>query len=284
MPTLTLGCGEWGFRNRPIADWLPLSASLGFRQVEFGIGGGWPGRLPEAPTAADVAAFRGLAERHAVTTRCCCLENDFTRPDAAEHESQLSKVLSQLPPAADSGAQFVRLFTGFTAADRMTEPIWKRLLDALQTCDAAAARHGMRIAIETHGAITELPDGSLAHEHTVSTRRDCLQRLLREMPPRIGINYDPGNLKAAHPADKTYAADLVAGRVTYCHLKDWRRAGNGWLACAPGDDDLDYGRLLPVKDFDGVYLVEYEPLEDTVVGIRRSLAYLRRTVPEATLG
>jgi sugar phosphate isomerase/epimerase len=118
----------------------------------------------------------------------------------------------------------------------------------------------------------------------VTTRRDWLRRLTVEMPPEVGFNYDPGNLKAADPADDRYAADLLAGRVTYCHLKDWRRSGEGWAACAPGDDSIDYARLLPVPGFAGVYLIEYEPLEDTVEGLKRSLAYLRRAVPTATLG
>ena len=283
MASLTLGCGEWGFRNRAIPEWMALATSLGFRHLEFGIGGGWPGRLPETPTAADVANFRRLAERHGVTTRYCCLENDFTKADAAEHDAQVRKVMAQLRPAADCGAEVVRLFAGFTPAEQVNETIWKRLLDALATCAETANRRGMTLAIETHGAISQLPDGSLAHRHTVSTRRDCLRRLLREMPPDVGINYDPGNLKAADPTDSQYAADLVAGRVTYCHLKDWRRTGGGWVACAPGDDDLDYAKLLPARTFDGVYLIEYEPLDDTADGIRRSLDYLRRVVPGATL-
>ena len=221
--TMLLGCGEWGFRNRPMAEWFDVATGLGFRHLEFGIGGGWPGRLPEAPTAADVATFRQLAERHGVTTRYCCLENDFTRPDADEHAAQVGNVLAQLSPAADCGAQFVRLFAGFTPADRITDAIWGRLLDALGTCSAAAARRGMKVAIETHGAITTLADGSMQHTHTVTTRRDWLARLAAEMPPEVGFNYDPGNLKAAGPSDDRYAADLLAGRITYCHLKDWRR-------------------------------------------------------------
>jgi sugar phosphate isomerase/epimerase len=282
--TITLGCGEWGFRNRPMAEWFDLAAGFGFKHLEFGIGGGQPGRLPETPTAGDVAAFRKLADRHGVTTHYCCLENDFTRPDAGEQEANVRKVLAQLPAAADCGAQVVRLFAGFTPADEMTEAIWARLIDALATSAVAAAGRGMRIAIETHGAISTLPDGSLAHRHTVSTRRDCLARLVREMPPEVAFNFDPGNLKAADPTDRRYAADLLAGRIIYCHMKDWRRTGNGWVACAPGDDDLDYAPLLPIPGFDGVYLIEYEPLEDTVDGIQRSLSYLRRVTPGATLG
>ena len=97
----------------------------------------------------------------------------------------------------------------------------------------------MSIAIETHGAITHLPGGVAVHRHTVTTHRARLARLLRELPSTVGFNYDPGNLKAADPTDRTFAADLLAGRITYCHLKDWRRTGDGWTACAPCDDDLD---------------------------------------------
>lgn len=276
--TLTLGCGEWGFRNRPLADWIPLAASLGFRHLEFGIGGGWPGRLPDAPTTADVAAFRQLAERHHVTTRYCCLENDFTKPDADEHAAQLGRVLAQLPAAADCGAQLVRLFAGITHYDKMTEAIWGRLLQALEVCEQAASARGMSIAIETHGAIDHLPGGVAIHHHTVSTHRDGLTRLLRDMPAAIAFNYDPGNLKAADPTDRRYAFDLLTGRINYCHMKDWKRSGPGWLACAPGDDDLDYRALLPIPGYTGVYLIEYEPLDDTVDGIQRSLSYLRRVV------
>ena len=47
--SVTLGCGEWGFRNRPMPEWFEIATGLGFRHLEFGIGGGWTGRLPEAP-------------------------------------------------------------------------------------------------------------------------------------------------------------------------------------------------------------------------------------------
>jgi sugar phosphate isomerase/epimerase len=280
---ITLGVGEWGFRNRPVAEWMRLATRFGFRHLEFGIGGGWPGRLPEAPTAADVAAFNRLAAERGVTTRYCCLENDFTLPDPSAHAAAVRAALAQLSPAADCGAKVVRLFAGFTPAERVTDETYRRLLDALHQSAAAAGRLGMTIAIETHGAISTNADGSLAHRHTVTTRRDFIERLLKDLPTGVNFNYDPGNLKAADPDDRRYALDLLVGRVTYCHLKDWKRKGQGWVACAPGDDDLDYAKLLPVKGYAGVYLIEYEPLEDTEDGIRRSLDYLRRVIPGVTL-
>jgi sugar phosphate isomerase/epimerase len=281
--SMVLGCGEWGFRNRSMAEYFELATSFGFKHLEFGLGGGWPGRLPEQPTVADIAAFRQLADRHHVTTHYCCLENDFTRSDSGDHTKQLQRVLDQLPAVADGGARLVRLFAGFTPYEEMTETIWARLIAAMVECSLAAERRGMSIAIETHGTIAHLPNGIAVHRHTVTTHRDGLARLLQELPSSIGFNYDPGNLKAADPADRRYAADLLANRVTYCHLKDWKPVGEGWIACAPGDDDLDYSQILPVSNFEGAYLIEYEPLEDTVDGLNRSLSYLRRTFPQATL-
>jgi sugar phosphate isomerase/epimerase len=277
-----LGCGEWGFRNRPIAEYFALATSLGFRHLEFGIGGGWPGRLPDAPTMADVDAFLALAERHQVTTHYCCLENDFTQPDPAGHAEQLRKVLSQMKVAAQLRAKVIRLFAGFTPVEEMTEALWKQLTSALSQCLASAGSQQMAIAIETHGAIVPNADGSVVHRHTVTTDRAALSRLIHELPA-LRFNFDPGNLKAANPADRTYASGILAGRINYCHMKDWKRQNAGWVACAPGDDDLDYRTLLPIAGFDGVYLIEYEPLEDTVDGFQRSLSYLRRILPDAVL-
>ncbi|HVU22914.1 MAG TPA: sugar phosphate isomerase/epimerase [Opitutus sp.] len=272
---MKIGCGEWGFRHLPMPDHFRLAAGFGFRTLEFGIGGEQPGRLPASPRPADIAEFRALSEGSGIATPGCCLENDFTLPDAAAHAAMLANALRQIEAAQQCGARQVRLFAGFTPAAAMTAAIWDRMLAAFDRADALCADLGLTIAIETHGRITS--DGEAAvHEHTVTTEPDCLRRLLRELPPRIGFNWDPGNLKAVNPADRTCALPLLNGRINYCHLKDWRRSGPGWIACAIGDDDLDYGPLLRDLRFDGVFLIEYEPTHDPEDGIRRSLDYLRK--------
>ena len=95
------------------------------------------------------------------------------------------------------------------------------------------------------------------------------------MPLKMGINYDPGNIKAAEANSANLHLPLLNHRINYCHLKDWKRQGQGWVACAVGDDDLNYGTLIQKMRFDGVYLIEYEPLHDIEDGIRRSLQNLR---------
>ena len=273
---LRVGCGEWGFRNLPMREHFEIAAGFGFEELEFGIGGGQPGRLPEQPTAADIAEFRGLAAASGIATPGCCIENDFTLSDPDAHTATVNKAIEQSRAAAACGARQVRFFAGFTPYLEMTDAIWKRLIEAIVACDRELEKLGLAMAIETHGAIRWNADGSATHIHTVTTHRDGLSRLLAELPGRIGFNYDPGNIRAAEPDDTRCAVDLLAGRITYCHLKDWVRTGQGWTAAAVGDapDGIDWAGLLPKTGYAGTYLIEYEPLEDTRAGIDRSLAHL----------
>lgn len=272
---MKIGCGEWGFRELPLAEHFRLAAKFGFRTLEFGLGGGQPGRLSAEPDKKEIAAFREMAEKHGIATPGCCLENDFTLTDPTAHVAMLTATLRQILAAHRCGARQVRLFAGFTPASAMTEPLWQQLLSAFRAADAICGELGLAIAIETHGRIT-MEDGAALHEHTVTTEPAALQRLLRELPPRVGFNWDPGNLKAVNPGDRLCALPLLNGRINYCHLKDWRRQGKGWVACAIGDDDLDYVPLLKTVRYDGVFLIEYEPTHDPEAGIQRSLGYLRR--------
>ena len=56
---MIVGCGEWGFRNVPMEEHFRISDSFGFKFLEFGIGGGQPGRLSEEPSEAEIAEFTG---------------------------------------------------------------------------------------------------------------------------------------------------------------------------------------------------------------------------------
>lgn len=269
-----VGCGEWGFRELGMEEHFRIARELGFRYLELGIGGGQTGRLSEQPDAAEIAGVRALADRYELRTPFCCVENDFTLDDAAEHEAQLVKVLEQARAAADLGTTHLRVFAGFTPLVEMDEARWGRMIDALARCDAVCEELGMEVSIETHGGIRFLDDGAAVHTNTCTTDPEGLARMLREMPARIGFNYDPGNIKAVRPDDTGYCLDAIDDRINYCHLKDWRRQGDGWVATAIGEDDMDYGALLGRMSFRGVYLIEYEPTSDVVDGIRRSLAHL----------
>lgn len=272
---LLVGCGEWGFRELPVEKHFEIAQRFGFKFLEFGIGGNFPGRLSGTLSESEIDAFRALGKKYGLHTPFCCIENDFTLPDEVDHATMLRKTLGEIELAAKLGATHVRLFAGFTPAAHMTEEIWVRLLDAFQQSQALCTRLGLKIAIETHGKIT-MRNRAAFHEPTVSTDRSSLQRLLPSLPPEVGFNFDPGNLKAVAPVDRSLCLDLLNDRINYCHLKDWKRNGDGWIATAIGDDDLDYAPILKRMKFSGVYLIEYEPTHDVEEGIARSLTYLKK--------
>ncbi len=272
---ILIGCGEWGFRELPMKRHFEIAVGFGFHHLEFGIGGDFPGRLRSGMKDDEVERFRGLGTAFGIVASQCCLENDFTLPDAEAHGRMVKRTLEEIRLAHRLGATQVRLFAGFTPAAEMTEAIWQRMIAAFEDCQKACDPLGLSIAIETHGKITEC-GGAAHHEHTVSTDPESLRRLLKELPPRVGFNFDPGNLKAVSPDDSSFCLSLLDARISYCHLKDWKRKNGGWEAVAIGDDGLDYSTLLPRMSYDGVYLVEYEPTGDVEAGLARSLAYLRR--------
>lgn len=271
--TLKIGCGEWGFREMPLEEHFRIAQQLGFKTLEFGIGGGQTGRLPEDLTEKDKLDFKALGHDYGIRTPFCCLENDFTLPDADQHDQMVAYVRRLLPMARQLGATHVRLFAGFTPSVDMTEAIWQRMFDAFARCQTDCQSLGLQIAIETHGHL-DWVDGVARHQHTVSTKPEDVQRLLTGLPDGVGFNFDPGNLKAVAPDDRTFLLPQINNRINYCHLKDWKRLNGGWVACAIGDDDLDYRPVFDKLTFDGVCLIEYEPLDDVPAGISRSLTYL----------
>lgn len=271
---IKIGCGEWGFRELPMEEHFEICKNFGFKYMEIGIGGGVSGRLPGKMTQADIDSFITLRDQYDIKTPFCCLENDFTLPEAKVHAENLKNCLEQMEMASKLGCTHIRLFAGFTPYTEITEAIWERMFSAFEKAEALASSLDMLISIETHGKI-DVVDNTAVHIHTVTTHRDGIKRLLTALPEKVGFNYDPGNIKAANPDDKRYAIDLLNSRINYCHLKDWTYKGPGFIAGAPGDDDLDYASLLPQMGFNGVYLIEYEPTEDLIDGINRSLKYLR---------
>ena len=51
---MLVGCGEWGFREMPMEKHFEICRDFGFHWLEFGIGGGQTGRLPENPSQQDI--------------------------------------------------------------------------------------------------------------------------------------------------------------------------------------------------------------------------------------
>jgi sugar phosphate isomerase/epimerase len=277
---MIVGLGEWGLHYLSIEEHCKIARQFGIRYLELGIGGDFPGRIQRDFGQKERSDLLACLQDYGIRAPFVVLENDFTLGNPEEVRIMIDRAARDIRLAAELGASHVRLFAGFERASDMTEELWKRMLQAFAELNELCAGFGMVISIETHGRNTSKNNGFI-HEHTVSTEWHSLGRLLRELPPAVGFNFDPGNLKAVDPSLLlTDYAKLLGSRINYCHLKDWKRVDDYWVACAPGDDDLNYDELLKHVPFQGVYLIEYEQVDDVVDGIARSLNYLRSIRPD----
>jgi sugar phosphate isomerase/epimerase len=271
---MIVACGEWGLRELTIPQHFEFCKKLGFHYLEIGIGGDDAGRFPEKMSDQEISDFWALKKQYDIETPWCVLVNDFTVTSDDLINKELENVTYSLPLVKKLGSKIVRIFAGWMHPSEVTEEIWQRMINALKQCASEAEKLDLELAVETHGRIIA-KDDVFYHVHTVSTERTALKRLLAEMPDSIGICYDPGNMRAVNPKDKTYGLDIVNDRTNYCHLKDWITKKDGWYQAAPGDSDLDYSELLPKMKYDGAFTIEYEPTEDVEDGFKRGLRYLK---------
>ncbi|HEX7056701.1 MAG TPA: sugar phosphate isomerase/epimerase family protein [Bacilli bacterium] len=276
---MIVGLGEWGLQYLSIEEHCKITKSFGMRYLELGIGGDFPGRIQRDVSQQEVDDLLTCLQDYGIRAPFVVLESDFTLEDPQEVRKMIERAANDIRLAARLGATHVRLFAGFELAANMTEDRWARMIQAFSELHALCQKYDIVISIETHGRITKKNNGFI-QEHTVTTEWNSLQRLLRELPPEVGFNFDPGNLKTVAERSLSDYAKLLGNRINYCHLKDWKRTDDYWVACAPGDDDLNYDELLESMTFQGVYLIEYEQVNDVVDGIGRSLKYLRSIRPD----
>ena len=142
-PSIMLGCGERGLRDLPMEEHFALAQRLGFRYMEFGIGGGQKGRLPEEPTVSDVKAFQKLAGNYGIQTPYCCIDNDFTMVNLLKHMRSVETVIEQINAAADCGATQIRLLVGDAPYEKMNAEVSTNRVAAFEGFDHASPSEGL---------------------------------------------------------------------------------------------------------------------------------------------
>lgn len=270
---MRLGLGWWGFRELPFKEHLDICKEFGFKILEIGLGDELPSTFSIGLDKTGIEKAVALANNFDIRMPFATVENDFTLDNLEDHNEMIEHVLSSIRQAALFKITHIRIFIGFMPAEDITNRIYSQAIDAMKRCSLLCSELDMSISIETHGRIVH-KGGIAYHYNTMSTDPKYLEKMMKDLPNNVGFNYDPGNIKAVRPSDKSYCLDIINERINYCHLKDWKRKQGGWEAVAIGDDDLDYSRILEKIKFEGIYLIEYEPLHDLKSGIRRSLDYL----------
>jgi sugar phosphate isomerase/epimerase len=106
--------------------------------------------------------------------------NDFCHPDGAERTKQIDLVKRWVDNAEILGAPTIRIFSGNVKQGMSKQDAIRLAVAGMEECCEYAGQHGVHLALENHGGLTESVNGMLELVKAVKS-------------PWFGVNMDTGN-------------------------------------------------------------------------------------------
>jgi sugar phosphate isomerase/epimerase len=209
-------------------------------------------------TDAYAEKLRAHAAKRKLAISGVPVGNNFCVKDAAAYKKQIQDVKDWTARAAKAGAKTVRIFAGSLPKGEKLEDAQKRVVAAMNECCEFAEQHGVVLALENHGGITDTP------EHLLELVKPVKSAWL-------GVNIDTGNFRTADP----YAD--IAKIAPYGVVSQVK------TEVSPGGktEEADLARVVKIlKDanFHGYVALEYEAKEDAKVAVPKYVKELRKLI------
>jgi sugar phosphate isomerase/epimerase len=187
----------------------------------------------------------------------------FTSDQPAVRAAAIERALSHIGLAARLQAVIIiGLLRGITPQGQTPERSMEYLVDALRTCASAAAKGGVRLALEPLNRYeTDLI-------HTTAEGLDLLDRVGAD---NLGLLLDTFHMNIEEPSIEQ-SLSACGRRLFHFHVAD----SNRWH---PGAGHLDFAAILDALErtgYDGFVSGEFLPQPDAETAARRGLAHLRR--------
>jgi sugar phosphate isomerase/epimerase len=185
--------------------------------------------------------------------------NNYCKAPGPERDTEVAKTNQWIEHAAALGAPCMRVFAGGAPKGVPEDQARQWVVECLEECGEAAARHGVFLAVENHGGVVATADGMLAIVKAVKS-------------DWCGVNLDTGNF---HTEDPYADMAKVAPYAVNVQLKtDVRAAG------APAQE-ADFRRIVEILhsvNYRGYIAVEYEAKEDPMTGVPKAVERVREAV------
>ena len=245
--------------KRTVAELIRRSAGLGFDGIDLGYYWG-ENRAKEMAEAKTVAADCGIAIANYI-----CGNNFGNGAAKGELAKQIDDTKRALDEAAYFGCPCLRVFGGGYELDWAT---WSpKIVEGLAACAEHAAKVGVVMALEDHGALCKNSKQQLFYLKEVNS-------------PFLRVMFDIGNCWSNGGERPEDAAAALADVTVMVHVKDLQIVNNTFVSVPVGEGLIDFPRCFRIlKDhgYDGYLTLEYEcTFGDPKHGIAASLAAMRR--------
>jgi sugar phosphate isomerase/epimerase len=234
-------------------DFIDLSATLPLDAVELT---SYYWAEPESDEYLNKLKAHAAAKKLAVSG--VPIRSDFCQKDPAKWRKDVEATKAWTLRAAKIGAQTVRIFAGTTPKGDTLEAAQKRVVAALEECCPVAEKHGVYLALENHGGVTETPEGLLALVKPVKSAA-------------LGVNVDTGNFQTPDPyADIAKIAPYGVVAQVKTEVAPNKKKQPADLARVV--------KILKDANFHGYVALEYEAAEDPKVAVPRHVKELRKLI------
>ncbi len=268
---MKFGNASWGFRELPISEQLRITRDMGLKYLELDIANA-PNDLALDAGFEELDHVKALYREYGVELTHAATGNDFTNGN----RDDVPKVKRVIDMCAYLGAEYLRIFAGFSPVEEVVGVRWDTMIDCLREVGSYAMEKSVTLTIETHGGVNGYEDG-VEHFYSTSSKPEALYQMLSALPEHIKVNYDPANLYAVGVEHPETVYERIKNRVAVVHLKDFSKLPSGHImpvACGEGGQDWN-AIMKALQDFKGVCLFEYENPEDIEAGSMRCLNYIQ---------
>jgi sugar phosphate isomerase/epimerase len=202
--------------------------------------------------------LKARCRQHGLAVSGVPVGNDFCVTDRTRYRAEIQKVKDWTARAARVGATTVRIFAGSLEKGDTLEEAQKRVVAAVNECCEAAGKHGVYLALENHGGITDTP------EHLLELVKPVKSKWL-------GVNVDTGNFRTPDP----YAD--IAKIAPYGVVSQVKTDVSPGGKTVPADL-AKVVKILKDANFHGYVALEYEGKEDPKTAVPRALKELRKLI------
>lgn len=266
----------------PQIDVIATAKEMGFDAIEFSTIA-----VPDGKSLPDFAAeLREEAERVDLPIVNYTIGADFLTGSGGDLQAEIRRVQAEVDVAEILGAPGMRhdASSGWPSdhpGPKSFAAALPRLAEGCRAVTAYAAEKGIRTMTENHGRFCQ-----------ESARVEQLVTAVDH--PNFGVLLDVGNFLCADD-EPTRAVGRLMPHAFHCHAKDFHtkpgtapfpgqgwfesRAGNFLRGAILGHGDVPLLQCLRVilrEGYDRVLSVEYEGIEDVLMGVGQSQQNLRR--------
>lgn len=267
-----------------LSQWIELASRLDVEGLE------WYAGFLEMADPSGWTGFRQQVEDRGLVIPMMCCSPDFTHPDAAFRDGQITRQKGWIDMTHALGGSYCRVLSGQRRPQLNLEEGVRLAAECIEACLPYAEERGITLIIENHykDDFWEYPE--------FAQKMDVFCQLVNRIQhPAFGVNYDPSNTylagedplellrRVSHRVVTMHASDryLIEGTIDDLRREEGGAAGyakrlrHGEIGKGLNDYDAIFSELRD-RGFDG-----WISIEDGIEGmdqLERSVAFLRRKI------